>query len=203
MKDRPLLEAVLENTEVVVDQFISNDLVKDIPFFGTALKACKAVSDVKDKLFLAKISRFLTELNSVSPEIKKALAEKMKNHPDEAKKVGEAVLFSIDKVSDLEKPEIIAKVFLAYINDQITCTTLRRMTEAVNQAFVDDLKTLINEDSIPSRSQEPYLRYLVNTGLTEVVAGKTMDEVGEIYFEITEFGYEFLKAYQYASGCVS
>jgi hypothetical protein len=203
MKDRPLLEAALENTEVVVDQFLSNDLVKDIPSIGTALKICKTFGDVGDKLFLARILRFLTELDSVQPDIKKKLIEKMRNNPDEAKKVGEAVLFSIDKVSDLEKPEVIAKISLAYINEQITCNALRRMTEAVNQAFVDDLKALINKDITPNKSQEPYLRYLVTTGLTEVVAGKTVDEGGNLYFEITEFGYEFLRAYRYASRYVS
>jgi len=126
MKDRPLLEAVLENTEVVADQFISNNLVKDIPFVGTALKACKAVADVRDKLFLAKISRFITELDLVPPETREALIEKMKKHSDEAKKVGEAVLFSIDKASDLEKPEIIAKIFLAYITNQISVVPFRK-----------------------------------------------------------------------------
>lgn len=203
MKDRPLIEAVLENAEVVVDQCISNDFVKDIPFIGNVLKVYKAVVDSRDKLLMAKISRFIEELSSVQPEVKEALIEKMKNHPDEAKKVGEVVLFAIDKASDLEKPEIIAKIFLAYISDQITCSDLRRITEAVNQAFVDDLKTLINVDSIPDKSQEAYLRYLVSTGLTEVVPGKTFREGGELYFEITEFGHKFLKAYQYAVGLAS
>lgn len=193
MQDRHLLEAVLENTEVIVDQCISNDFVKDIPFIGTTLKAYKALVDFRDKLFLAKISRFIEELDSVQPEVKEALIEKVRNHPDEAKKIGEVVLFAIDKASDLEKPEIIAKIFLAYTNDQITCSDLRRITEAVNQAFVDDLKTLINVDSIPNKSQEAYLRYLVSTGLTEVVPGKTFAEGGELYFEITEFGHKVVR----------
>ncbi|BAZ42761.1 hypothetical protein NIES4101_87310 [Calothrix sp. NIES-4101] len=203
MKDRLLLEAFLENGEVCVDALISNDFVKDIPVFGTIIKAYKAFDNFKDKLFLAKISRFIEELASVQPEVQEAIVEKMRNHPDEAKKVGEVVLFAIDKASDLEKPEIIAKIFLAYISNQINCSELRRMTEAVNLVFVDDLKTLINERGIASKSQHIYLKCLVSTGLTEVVAGKTVNEGGELYFEITEFGRKFLKAYQYGSTLVS
>lgn len=203
MKDRPLLEAFLENTEVVVDHLLDDldGLVKDIPVVGTTFKLCKAFVSVRDRMFLAKISHFLKELDSARPEDKQKLTEKMRNYPDEAKKIGEIVLFSIDKASDLEKPEIVAKIFLAYINNQITYDVLRRMIEAINQAFVDDLKTLIYKGSISNKSQEPYLRYLVSTGLTEVVAGETIDSAGKIYFKITEFGNEFIKAYRYASEC--
>jgi hypothetical protein len=196
MKERALLEAALENTEVVVDQFISNDLVKDIPFVGTALKACKAVADIRDRLFLAKISRFLTELNSVRLEIKEALKEKMTNNTEEAKKIGEVVLLVPDKVSDLEKPEILAKIFLAHIDNQVTFDDFRRITEAVSQAFVDDLRTLIDKDSIPSKSQEAYLRYLTITGLTEIVSEKIFDEMGNLY-ELNELGRNFLEACLY------
>jgi hypothetical protein len=62
MRDKPLVEAFLENTEVLIDQFISNDLVKDIPVFGTALKICKGVADISNRIFLEKISRFITKL---------------------------------------------------------------------------------------------------------------------------------------------
>lgn len=198
MKERPLLEAALENTEVVVDQLISNDLIKDIPLVGTALKACKAVADIRDKLFLAKISRFLTELNSVRPEIKEDLKGKMTNNTEEARRIGEVVLLVLDKVSDLEKPEILAKIFLAYIENQVTFDDFRRITEAVSQAFVDDLRTLVDKDSVPSKSQETYLGYLTSTGLTEIVSGKTFDEAGNLYYELTKLGHKFLKACRYA-----
>lgn len=198
MKERPLLEAALENTEVVVDQLISNDLIKDISLVGTALKACKAVADIRDKLFLAKISRFLTELNSVRPEIKEDLKGKMTNNTEEARRIGEVVLLVLDKVSDLEKPEILAKIFLAYIENQVTFDDFRRITEAVSQAFVDDLRTLVDKDSVPSKSQETYLGYLTSTGLTEIVSGKTFDEAGNLYYELTKLGHKFLKACRYA-----
>ncbi|WP_392476798.1 hypothetical protein [Nostoc sp. C110] len=196
MKDKPLEEAFLENTEVLIDQFISNDLVKDIPVFGTALKICKGVADISNRIFLAKISRFITKLNSVKPQEKKALIEKIKNNSEEAEKIGEVVLFILDKISDLEKAEIIAMIFIAYAHNQINYDDFRRLAEAVSLAFVDDLKTLINKSSITCKSQEAYLRYLSSTGLTEIVGEKTFDEAGEFYFEVTELGYKFLEAYR-------
>lgn len=204
MKDRPLLEALLENTEVFIDdQFISNDLVKDIPVFGTVLKLCKTFENISNRMFQAKFWRFYTKLDSVTPQEKEALKEKIKNNPEEVKKVTEVVVLILDKVSDLEKPEIIAMIFLAYVYNQITCDEFRRIAEAVILAFVDDLKTLINENSIPCKSQEPYLRYLSSTGLTEIVGTKMFDDAGELYFEVTELGRKFLQAYRYANGLVS
>jgi len=198
MKERPLVEAALEIGEAIADQFISNPIVKDIPCIGIAIKVGKAFADIPNRLLLAKISRFLTQLDSVSPEAKAAFQEKMTSNTEEAEKVGEAILFTLDKASDLEKPKIIAMIFLSYMDNRLNITDFRRITEAINQSFTDDLMELAAKDTIPDQSQEECLRYLTSSGLTKIASSEMFDDAGKIYYELTEIGRKFLEACRYA-----
>lgn len=199
MAKKELLEVALDNAEVLIDQYLDNEVVKEIPLLGTALKLVKAATDIRDRMFAAKIAKFLGALNSISEEQKEKLQDKMKNEPEEVNKVGEVVLFTLDRLSDLNKPVIIAKVFLAYIDGYLKGNDFRRIVEAVDIAFIDDLSKFFSIHTPPKNSQEPYLRYLTRTGLTEVVAGKTFDDAGELYYELTKLGTKALNAYRHGT----
>ena len=198
-----LIEAALDNAEILIDQYIDNDIVKEIPILGTALKLVKAASDIRDRMFAAKIGRFLSSLDSIPEEKKEKLREKMRSDQEETNKIGEVILFTLERLSDLEKPLIISKIFLAYIDGILDGDDFRRIVEAIDLAFVDDLNKFFALHKLPMKSQDPYLRYLVRTGLTEVVAGKTFDDVGELYYELTKLGTKALNAYRHGSKIIS
>jgi len=197
MKENHLFEAVLDNTEVIVDQFIDNEIVKEIPIFGTALKIIKGTLDIRDRMFGAKIAKFLTTLESVSEETKEKIKEKVRKDPEEIKKVGEVILLTIDKLTDLEKSSFIAILFMAYIDGYITNLEFRRLVEAIDLAFIDDLNQFLEIKNPPKKSKESYLRYLYRSGLTEIVAGKTYEDSGEIFYELTKLGNKLLHAYRH------
>lgn len=203
MAKQELLEVALDNAEVLIDQYIDNEVVKEIPVLGTALKLVKAATDIRDRMFAAKIAKFLSALNSVSEEQKEKLRNKMKNQPEEVNKVGEVILFTLDRLSDLNKPVIISKLFLAYVDGYLKGNDFRRIVEAVDIAFIDDLSKFFSIHNPPKKSQEPYLRYLARTGLTEVVAGKTFDDAGELYYELTKLGTKALNAYRHGTKLIS
>lgn len=197
MTNRHLLEVALDNAEVLVDKYVDNDFVKEIPILGSALKLVTAASDIRDRIFAAKVARFLTCLDSISNEKKESLRKKIQGSHEEANKVGEIVLLTLDRLTDLEKPEIISMVFLAYVDGHLKETDFRRVVEAIDLAFVDDLRRLFSIHNPPKKPQDAYLRYLVRTGLTEVVAGNTFDEAGELYYELSSLGTKALNAYRH------
>lgn len=59
MQEQPLVEAALEGTEVVVDTLIDSEILKSIPVVGTAVKLIKGAGQIRDRIFAAKIMRFL------------------------------------------------------------------------------------------------------------------------------------------------
>lgn len=57
-----LLEAILESPEVVIDVLSNDQVLSEIPVLGTAFKICKAVDDVRNRAFAAKLARLLQRL---------------------------------------------------------------------------------------------------------------------------------------------
>lgn len=203
MAKKELLEVALDSAEVLIDQYIKNDVVKEIPVLGTALKVVKAAADIRDRMFAAKIGKFLSALDSVPDKQKDNLRAKLKSEPEEVNRVGEVILFTLDRLSDLNKPEIISKIFLAYVDGYLKGSDFRRIVETIDIAFIDDLNKFFSIHNPPKKSQEPYLRYLSRTGLTEVVAGKNISEAGELYYELSKLGTKALNAYRHGSKIIS
>jgi hypothetical protein len=53
------LEASFEGAEAIADALIENEVVKSIPVVGTAIKILSGGLDLRDKIFVSKIQRFL------------------------------------------------------------------------------------------------------------------------------------------------
>ncbi len=198
MGEHYLVEAALENMEAVVDAVAQNELVKSIPVVGTAAKLLKAVGSFRDKIFAAKLTRFLRALDETTPEAREKIRQKIACNPDEAKEVGERLLLVLDKITTLDKAQIIAYLFIAYTLGHIGPTDFLRLSDAIDQAFVDDLTDLLDGQSEHQKSQLPFMAYLSRTGLTTIVAGQSWDDAGEIYYTVSPLGVRFIHAYSEA-----
>ncbi|MRS05300.1 hypothetical protein EG832_19105 [bacterium] len=197
MKEAPLIEAALENVEALVDAFTDNEILKSIPVVGTALKIIKGAGDIRDRLFAAKLMTFLRALEKVAPEIKEKIRQRVAESPNEAKRVGETVLLLLDRLADLDKADIIAKVFIAYTYGHLKSDEFQRVAQAVDQAFVSDLSVFLQTHNFPEEkaSQAPYMQSLYPSGLTKIVGGKTFDTAGELYFQRSALGNKLINAY--------
>jgi hypothetical protein len=176
-KDRPLLEAILTNIEVAVDAATSNEAVASIPVIGTAFKLCKGIDDIRSRAFAAKLERFIATPDLATPAARVAILAKVQTSPDEARKVGETLFLVLDRFIDLDKPEILAKVFIAFIDNQVSAEDLQRLAQAIDQAFCGDLHSLLQADEHAinggslAATNLPWMRTLIPSGLTINNAG--------------------------------
>lgn len=194
-KDRPVLEAALETGEAVANVILDDDVLGEIPIIGTAIKVCKAADAVRDRIFAAKLIRFVQGLSAISEEQKQRFREKLASSPDEAHKVGETLLLVLEKVTDLDKPLLLSQIFVAYMDGIISGRELRRLCQAIDTAFADDLHRLLTAEKLPEKSGEPGMQYLVASGLTRLVAGGTYDELGKLFYEITPLANKLRNAF--------
>ncbi|WP_024545822.1 hypothetical protein [Picosynechococcus sp. NKBG15041c] len=201
MKDRPIIEATLENVEALIDILLDNDILKGIPVVGTAIKCLKGAEDIRDRLFAAKLSSFLKSLENVGPELKEKIRQRVAEDPDQSRKVGETILLVIDRLADLEKSDIIAKIFIAYAFGYLKPNDFQRIVQAVDQAFIADLKLFLASHNLLKKglSQEVFLQALYPSGLTEIVGGKTFDTAGEIYFKVSKLGNQLINAFNHGN----
>ena len=196
-KERHLLEAVLANIEVAADAITSNEAVAAIPVIGTAFKVCKALDDIRSRAFAAKLDAFVSAPDLVKPSVKDAIVELARSSPSEANKVGETLFLVLDRYIDLDKPVILAKVFVAYIDGVITAIELQRLAQAIDIAFAADLQSLTTADLPTVQGQwdgarYPWMETLIPSGLTV----STARGVGVVrpFTEVTLLGQTFWKA---------
>jgi len=138
-----LVEAASELSEAGFDQFLTSDLAKDIPIVGTAIKICTAIDNIRNRLYAAKLRAFISELENIPADKKESFRRKIAADSKQFDKLGENILLLLERTSDVEKPAYLASVFLAYLDGIIDRSTLRRLWEAIADAFVDDLTDLL------------------------------------------------------------
>jgi hypothetical protein len=130
----------------------------------------------------------LEPLTEVSQEERDKFKKRLMQDQAETRRVGEVLFLVVDRLTDLDKAKILGCLFVAFLNDQLTATDLRRMAQAVDISFVDDLAKLIESEGEMDQSEELWLKSLVPSGLVEPVGAKMIDELGNIYYSMTELG---------------
>lgn len=155
--------------EPVLDSITDNQILKDIPVLSSAVKVAELGRGISDRIFLAKIHRFLNALEpTASPEAQK-FAEELASGDVDASRTAETLLLAIDSTDDLEKAPIIAAVFQAFLRGGLDKVEFRRIIAAINASVVEDLLEIATLGSEPEGSSESYstlLTSLSHTGLT-------------------------------------
>lgn len=194
------LEASLENAEAVTDVLTNNELLKSIPFVSTAVKLLEGTLDLRDRLFAAKIQRFIQELDSVASDEKVRFKEALANEPEVSARAGETALLLLDKLNDLKKADLLDFYFTCLLRNRIDGHQFRRITNAIDIGFIDDIESFLSSSDCPLRSQSQHMESLYKSGITTIAGGKTYGDVGEIYFESSTMGrtmYELWHEYKY------
>lgn len=167
-QDRHFLEAVLEGAEAAIDLATDNEAVKAVPVIGTAFKLARGLDDLRSRLLAAKLARFLTAPSMQLEASKAKMRRKVIESPDEANAVGEALFLVIERLIDMDKPTALAKVYLAYLDNIVSATQLKRLAQAIDLAFGEDLAALLEAQELRLHDDtQPWMVTLEPSGLTQ------------------------------------
>ena len=133
------LKIIPDIAEAGLDSFLDEGLLKELPAIKHLIGFIKAGKNIRDKLFLKKILLFHRELNNVPQENRKKFVDKMEKQENIRRRVGEALLLILERLDDMEKPVLIAKIFASYIKEEIDYTTMKRLITIVDRAVLSDL----------------------------------------------------------------
>jgi hypothetical protein len=191
--ERPLLEAALENIEAGVNLISGSEVLSAIPIVGTAFKVCRGIDDLRARVFIAKLQRFVTDPSLNSEAAKEALKRTAESPSEESIKIGETLFLILERLADIEKPALLARVFAGYLAGQITGEDLRRLAAAIDAAFLEDINQLIGTIGESNQSDfAPWKRSLVVAGLTEQAPAGPIG--GRFVFQVTPLGHALIKA---------
>ncbi len=133
------IELTGEISELTIDQFIENDLLKEIPFFSLFYKSFKTVKGLREALFAMKVYKFIKEFGQIKQKQKEKLVKRISLDKKEKIKIGQTLIMVLDKIDELDKTPIIANLFAAYIKEEITKSEFVQLCLITQNTFLDYL----------------------------------------------------------------
>jgi hypothetical protein len=164
-----IIEGSADLLEVAIDQIIDSEVLKDIPVLGTAVRLAHIAKTIRDRLFAAKVRRFLLALPSIEDSEREKFRTKLKEKPEFREKLGETLLLTLENMNALDKADILARLFDRLSRGQMSFAQFHRLSVAINLAYIGDLLQLIGKPSDVYGYNKDYLLCLVGTGLVEYI----------------------------------
>lgn len=128
--------------ELGIDAALAAGLLRDLPIISTLVSITKVGLNVRDTLFIRKLLKFLRELKDVSPQERQRMVEKLESDPDYGRSTGEHLIEILEKLDAHRKPEMTARIFLAYLRGRIDVRTLHRLNHAVDRLPFYEIDTV-------------------------------------------------------------
>jgi len=192
---KQLSDAIFDLAEVVLDQNLSEGVLKEVPIFGILAKLARAKQSVSEELFLRKLARFLADLNAVPIEEREKLLEQYPDASLEQQVLGENLLLALERLDDTEKPAILARFFAAYIRskiDYLTFTRLARALEKFNIELLPNLRWFYTREEPLVETPEEITHELSLAGLVTVGLEGSGTWNGSAGYRGSELGKTFL-----------
>ncbi|WP_350654424.1 hypothetical protein [Pseudoalteromonas sp. D48-MNA-CIBAN-0056] len=138
-------EIIADLGEAGVKSHLLTGVAKDIPYISTLIKIWNLRDSIRDRMFAAKVMRFLESFDDVTGKEREEMSDKIKYaNKEDLNSVTDKIIFCIESITDIDKSEFIANLYIAYIYEKISESELRRCTDIVQMSFLDDLKNFIN-----------------------------------------------------------
>jgi hypothetical protein len=114
-----LQDVMTDFGEIALDSIMKDGILKDVPVIGSIVGFSKAAISIRDKLLVQKILYFLRELSDTTEEERKNFLQGFEDNPREQRRVGENLMLLLDRLDDLDKPAMIARLLKAYVKGDI------------------------------------------------------------------------------------
>ena len=155
--------------EVGIDAFLDEGVIRDIPILSMVIGIYRTGKSINDLYLLKKLKVFVCAINDgiASEEVILKYKNKLQDNPKKRQQELEYILVLINRYINLEKPEMLAKLYLAYIDEIITWDELTIMSEIIDRFLPGDydlLKSNHDISIINDKGTENALR-LISSGL--------------------------------------
>ncbi len=174
-----LIETIVDETgnilsdasKTAINVLADNDMVfQGIPFVSVVISTYKIGKSVLELHHVKQLSRFAEEIRNETIDVKKREKYirkfRAKSNKERDKELEYIVLISAKYISE-EKPQYLAKLYLAYIEGMITWDSFVSYTEILDRFLPGDVETLEggNQKDVKDEEVSDSLLRLVSLGL--------------------------------------
>jgi hypothetical protein len=181
LKDSDLQNVTIDLAETFSDALLNDGILKDIPIIGTIVGLTKAALSLNERLIIKKLIYFISELNDIDIEKRNKLISEIDNSEKVQIKVGEKLLYIIDKSEDHITAKYIAVIFKSFLNEEISYSEFLRCSTIVQKMFIQDfeqfIETKISDIEIQITQYDSGLSDFQNSLITSGICSTTIDAV--------------------------
>ena len=198
------ISCIGDYTEIGLDAVMDDGILKDIPIVSTAVAIYKIGSSIKERHNLKKLLVFIKELNNgiVDEKKRKEYQQKFKSNKKFRNQEIEYLLILIDRYISYDKPQMLAKLYLAYLDSGIKWDEFTQYAEVIDRLLPGDI--MGNAENIRYSKRKESLQRLSSLGLTReliprmsgyaaVGGGVTINTPTTFDYEITLFGKKLIR----------
>ena len=196
-----------EYAEIGLDAVMEDGVLRDIPIVSTAIALYKIGNSIKERYNLKKLLVFLNEINNgiVDEEKRADYQQKFQSNEKFRNQEIEYLLVLIDRYINYDKPRMLAKLYLAYLNDIIDWQELTVYAEVVDRFLPGDLQELQNGSQYNvhyQKASDSLLRLVAMGFMVEHLKGANFDntcgslslpDLQQKDYEITVFGRKLIE----------
>jgi hypothetical protein len=184
---REFLHAVAETDEALIDTMLDNEILKAIPVVNLLSGVVKGARNIREIAFAVKLKRFLIEPNLVRTLESEKVRQRLAGDDEYAEEVGERLFLIIEKMTDMQKPQFLARAFSAYLNEEIDRSAFYMVAHALDISFIGDLEYFIHVEGQPVDDPTLAVHRLSNAGLFELYTTGTLNG-GDVRYQTTPLG---------------
>ena len=139
-----------EYAEIGIDAVMEDGILKDIPILSTAVALYKIGGSIKERHNMKKLLIFVNELNNgiVDEQKRQSYREKFTSNDKFRNQELEYLLILIDRYIGSDKPLLLAKLYLAYLDETIVWDEFTMFAEVIDRFLPLDCRTLVSDASV-------------------------------------------------------
>lgn len=136
-----------EYAELGLDALVEDGLFMDIPIVSTAVAVYRIGKSIREKHHIAKMISFLNEINKgiTDEEKRQNYREKFSFNEKFRNQELEYILVLIDRYISFDKPQMLAKLYLAYLDGEIIWEEFTMYAEVIDRFLLLDCRTITSD----------------------------------------------------------
>lgn len=237
MDDKMLLSTALEDSmnseinavisdlvEIGLDSVLDEGVLKEVPFISTAVSVYRIGRSISERHYIKKLLVFLKSVNekTVDEEKRWLYIQNISKDPNKRSKELEYVLVIMDRYVGYDKPVMLAKLYLAFLEGILIWKEFAAYAEITDRFIIGDYELLMSESGEYSTTYNDYnesLFRLVALGLVAETSYPTAFEdltrgfgvsieslekirQGEVQYKRTRLGERFVAIMNETIECV-
>ena len=183
-----------EYVELGLDALVGDGLFKDIPIVSTAVAIYRIGKSIQGKHHIAKLIVFLNEINKGIADEQKRQEYREKFNSNEKFRDAELeyILILIDRYISFDKPQLLAKLYLAYLDSKIKWDVFTQYAEVIDRLLPGDI-FLSNDGYKYGRNKSDSQQRLAALGLLQGTVPNPKVDNGVLSFSSSGLNYELTK----------